>query len=177
MCNCYELQNHRRLSQTLSPEWKLARQGEAGPASAEASAELVKTSLDMILAQTRAGGATALVIGVILGAMFIPAGGGAVYAGTKLATSTLLSHRVVELLADRERWRSLPGHTREWLELQAEVSRLPEPGRLLIESFRRGERAHLCLYGFAGRNAHQTLGLLLTRRMEAADPGPGAPVP
>jgi ATP-dependent Lhr-like helicase len=92
----------------------------------------------------------------------------AVYAGTKLATSTLLSHRVIELLADRERWRSLPGHTREWLALQAEVSRLPEPGRLLAETFRRGDRAHLCLYGFAGRNAHQTLGLLVTRRMEAA---------
>jgi ATP-dependent Lhr-like helicase len=92
----------------------------------------------------------------------------AVYAGTKLATSTLLSHRVIELLADPDRWRSLPGHTREWLELQAEVSRLPEPGRLLIESFPRGDRAQLCLYGFAGRNAHQTLGLLVTRRMEAA---------
>jgi ATP-dependent Lhr-like helicase len=92
----------------------------------------------------------------------------AVYAGTKLATSTLLSHRVIELLADPDRWRSLPGHTREWLELQAEVSRLPEPGRLLAETFPRGDRAHLCLFGFAGRNAHQTLGLLVTRRMEAA---------
>jgi ATP-dependent Lhr-like helicase len=57
---------------------------------------------------------------------------------------------------------------RGWLDLQARISRLPSPDRLLIETFPRGDRAHLALYGFAGRNAHQTLGLLLTRRMEAA---------
>ena len=57
---------------------------------------------------------------------------------------------------------------REWLSLQAEVSRMPRPGHLLAETFPRGPRRHLCLYGFAGRNAHQTLGLLVTRRMELA---------
>ena len=92
----------------------------------------------------------------------------AVFAGTKLATSTLLSHRVIALLADPAVWPSLPDHTRDWLTLQAEVSRLPRPGRLLAETFPRGPLQHLCLYGFAGRNAHQTLGLLVTRRMEAA---------
>ena len=39
---------------------------------------------------------------------------------------------------------------------------------MLAETFPRGDMQHLCLYGFAGRNAHQTLGLLLTRRMELA---------
>ena len=92
----------------------------------------------------------------------------AVYAGTKLATSTLLSHRVVGDARRRRRGRALPDHTRDWLALQAEVSRLPRPGRLLAETFRAAGREHLCLYGFAGRNAHQTLGLLVTRRMEAA---------
>jgi ATP-dependent Lhr-like helicase len=92
----------------------------------------------------------------------------AVFMGTKLATSTRLSQRVVELLADPAAWEALPAYMRGWLALQARVSRLPEPGRLLAESFPRGEREHLCLYGFAGRNAHQTLGLLVTRRMEAA---------
>ncbi len=90
----------------------------------------------------------------------------AVFSGTKLATSTQLSHRVVALLADRSRHSALPPPIRDWLALQARISRLPEPGRLLIESFRRGDRHHLCLYGFAGRNAHQTLGLLVTRRLE-----------
>ncbi|HSG37590.1 MAG TPA: DNA ligase-associated DEXH box helicase, partial [Paracoccaceae bacterium] len=32
--------------------------------------------------------------------------------------------------------------------------------------------AHTCFYGFAGRNAQQTLGLLLTRRMETAGLNP-----
>ncbi|HMQ92139.1 MAG TPA: ligase-associated DNA damage response DEXH box helicase [Amaricoccus sp.] len=92
----------------------------------------------------------------------------AIFMGTKLATSTRLSQRVVALLADPAAWKALPPYMRGWLALQARVSRLPEPGRLLTETFRRGEREHLCLYGFAGRNAHQTLGLLVTRRMEAA---------
>jgi ATP-dependent Lhr-like helicase len=46
------------------------------------------------------------------------------------------------------------------------VSRLPEPGRLLIECFPHEARHHICVYSFAGRNAQQTLGLLLTKRME-----------
>ena len=96
----------------------------------------------------------------------------AVFAGTKLATSTLLSHRVIALLADPAAWPSLPDHTRDWLTLQAEVSRLPRPGHLLAETFPRGPLQHLCLYGFAGRNAHQTLGLLVTRRMETAGLNP-----
>ena len=92
----------------------------------------------------------------------------AVYAGTKLATSTLLSHRLIALLADPAAWPALPGYMQDWLAAQAEVSRLPRPGILLAETFPRGPLHHLCLYGFAGRNAHQTLGLLLTRRMELA---------
>jgi ATP-dependent Lhr-like helicase len=66
----------------------------------------------------------------------------------------------------QESWPGLPRHTADWLELQREMSRLPEPGRLLIESFPWDGRAHSCIYGFAGRNAQQTLGLLLTKRME-----------
>jgi ATP-dependent helicase Lhr and Lhr-like helicase len=96
----------------------------------------------------------------------------AVYYGTKLATSTRLSQRVVALLSDPDRWGGLPGYMRQWLATQARVSRLPRPDRLMVEAFPRGDQHHLCLYGFAGRNAHQTLGLLLTRRMEAAGLSP-----
>ena len=92
----------------------------------------------------------------------------AAFMGTKLATSTRLSHRVMELLADPAGWAALPDYMRDWLETQARFGALPRPDRLLIESFPRGERRYLCLYGFAGRNAHQTLGLLVTRRMETA---------
>jgi len=90
----------------------------------------------------------------------------AVFSGTKFATSTRLSERILRLL-QAGRWPDLPAHTAEWLGLQAEVSRLPAPDRLLCESFPHEGREHLCVYGFAGRNAQATLGLLLTRRMEA----------
>ncbi len=89
----------------------------------------------------------------------------AVFSGTKFATSTQLCQRILTMLG-QEDWPELPGHTRDWLHLQRTVSRLPEPGRLLAESFPHDGREHLCLYGFAGRNAQQTLGLLLTKRME-----------
>ncbi len=89
----------------------------------------------------------------------------ATFMGTKFATSTQLSTRILRML-QADDWPALPGHTRDWLALQRRVSRLPEPGRLLIESFPHDGREHACVYGFAGRNAQQTLGLLLTKRME-----------
>lgn len=89
----------------------------------------------------------------------------ATFAGTKFATSTQLSHRILRLFQQGE-WSELPPHTAEWLALQRQVSKLPEPGRLLIENFPQDGRAHSCVYGFAGRNAQQTLGLLLTKRLD-----------
>jgi ATP-dependent helicase Lhr and Lhr-like helicase len=89
----------------------------------------------------------------------------ATFMGTKFATSTQLSARILELFA-QETWPLLPDHTAEWLALQRRNSRLPEPDRLLIESFPHQGREHVCVYGFAGRNAQQTLGLLLTKQME-----------
>lgn len=90
----------------------------------------------------------------------------ATFMGTKFATSTQLSHRILAMFAQPD-WPQLPRHTADWLALQREVSRLPEADRLLIESFPHEGRAHVCIYGFAGRNAMQTLGLLVTARMEA----------
>lgn len=90
----------------------------------------------------------------------------AVFNGTKFATSTLLCDRMLALF-QRPGWPGVPVHTARWLALQRERSRLPEPGRLLVESFPWDGRAQTVIYGFAGRNAQQTLGLLLTNRMEA----------
>ncbi len=89
----------------------------------------------------------------------------ATFMGTKFATSTQLSRRILRMF-QQERWPDLPPATASWLALQRERSRLPEPGRLLVESFPHEGRQHTCVYGFAGRNAMQTLGLLLTQRME-----------
>ncbi|TKW65708.1 MAG: ligase-associated DNA damage response DEXH box helicase [Paracoccus denitrificans] len=96
----------------------------------------------------------------------------AVFSGTKLATSTQLSARVLALIGDPAAWAALPASTREWLELQRAISVLPQPGTLTCETFQRDGRAYFCAYSFAGRNANQTLGLLLTRRFEDAGLGP-----
>ncbi|MCU9847269.1 ligase-associated DNA damage response DEXH box helicase [Defluviimonas sp. WL0024] len=89
----------------------------------------------------------------------------AVYSGTKFSTSTQLCDRILAMLG-QESWPDLPASTAEWLALQREVSRLPAPDRLLVETFPAEGRPHLCAYGFAGKAAQQTLGLLLTKRME-----------
>jgi len=89
----------------------------------------------------------------------------AVFNGTKFATSTLLTQRILRQFQQND-WPGLPAHTARWLALQREVSRLPEADRLLVETFPHEGREHLCVYGFAGRNGQQTLGLLLTKRME-----------
>ncbi|MFZ7092259.1 ligase-associated DNA damage response DEXH box helicase [Primorskyibacter sp. 2E233] len=89
----------------------------------------------------------------------------ATFNGTKFATSTQLSQRILRMFQSGD-WSDLPGHTAQWLELQRGISRLPEPGRLLIETYPHDGRQQMVVYGFAGRNAQQTLGLILTKRME-----------
>ncbi|MFK7879692.1 ligase-associated DNA damage response DEXH box helicase [Roseobacter sp.] len=89
----------------------------------------------------------------------------ATFMGTKFATSTQLSARIVGMFQQSD-WPELPAHTADWLALQRRISELPKPGRLLIESFPHDGREQTVIYGFAGRNAQQTLGLLLTKRME-----------
>lgn len=95
----------------------------------------------------------------------------AAFSGTKFATSTLLSTRVIDLINSGD-WSALPEHTQSWLHTQSRISALPQQGRMLVESYWRDTTAYTCFYGFAGRNALQTLGLLLTRRMEMADLNP-----
>ena len=88
------------------------------------------------------------------------------YAGGRLPLTTHLADRVRALLAEPGRWAVLPGPVMEWLEVQRRRSVLPGREGLLIESFPRGGKQFLVAYCFEGRNAHQTLGMLLTRRME-----------
>ncbi|HLH10745.1 MAG TPA: DNA ligase-associated DEXH box helicase, partial [Methylovirgula sp.] len=88
------------------------------------------------------------------------------YEGGKFPLSTHLAARVRELVAHPRHWRSLPPEVAEWLNLQMRRSALPPPEHLLVETFPRGSKFHLVAYPFEGRLAHQTLGMLLTRRME-----------
>lgn len=88
------------------------------------------------------------------------------YAGGKFPLSTYLAERVRRILSDRKQWTHLPEQVAEWLNLQKKHSLLPKAGELLVETFPRGGRHYLVCYPFEGRLAHQTLGMLLTRRME-----------
>lgn len=90
------------------------------------------------------------------------------YAGGKFPLTTELAERVRRMLADDRLHRRLPEQIREWLRLQTWRSVLPAADQLLIETFPRGKRQFLVAYPFEGRLAHQTLGMLLTRRMERA---------
>ncbi|MGR7994781.1 ligase-associated DNA damage response DEXH box helicase [Xanthobacter sp. ZOL 2024] len=90
------------------------------------------------------------------------------YAGGKFPLSTFLAAGVRALLASPQRWGDLPAPVREWLELQRLRSRLPGRDDLLVETFERAGRHYLVTYPFEGRLAHQTLGMLLTRRLERA---------
>jgi ATP-dependent Lhr-like helicase len=90
------------------------------------------------------------------------------YQGGRLPLTTSLANRIRGLLQDPDSWTNLPGQVHEWLRLQRALSRLPGRNDLLVETFPRGDRWYLVAYCFEGRNAHQTLGLLVTRRMERA---------
>src|SRR6202049_3150610 len=90
------------------------------------------------------------------------------YMGGKFPLSTYLAERVRKLLDDRRAWRGLPYQVSDWLSLQSDVSRVPGVCELLVESFPRGNKHYLVCYPFEGRLAHQTLGMLVTRRLERA---------
>jgi ATP-dependent helicase Lhr and Lhr-like helicase len=90
------------------------------------------------------------------------------YVGARMALSTNLADRVRQMIADPLEWDGFPDDVREWLAVQGERSRLPQPGELLVETFPHEGRHYLLAYPFEGWNAHQALGMLLTKRMERA---------
>ena len=94
------------------------------------------------------------------------------YAGGKFPLSTYLADQVRGMLADPDRWQALPEQVADWLRLQKDKSMLPKRGDLLVETFPRNDRHFMVCYPFEGRLAHQTLGMLLTRRLERAGARP-----
>ena len=91
-----------------------------------------------------------------------------VYSGGRMPMTTRLAARVRGLMNDRARWPGMPDDVREWLAIQDRVSRLPGVDDVLVETFQRDDRWYMVVYGFAGHPAHQTLGMLITQRMERA---------
>ena len=90
------------------------------------------------------------------------------YDGGKFPLSTYLAARVRRIIAHPQAWRDLPAQVREWLEIQSWRSQIPAVRELLVETFPRADKYYLVCYPFEGRLAHQTLGMLLTRRLERA---------
>ena len=95
----------------------------------------------------------------------------ATFMGTKFATSTKLSDRILDSF-ENQNWKDLPADTVNWLNKQKEFSQLPVRNSLLIETFFRKSRHYLVVYGFAGRNANQTLGLILSKKLEELNLAP-----
>ena len=89
------------------------------------------------------------------------------YGGSRMPLSTSLADRVRHFLAEPAEWPRFPPDVREWLEVQQRRSALPRPGQLLVETFPREGRHYMVAYSFEGWNAHQSLGMLITRRMES----------
>lgn len=94
------------------------------------------------------------------------------FAGGRLPLTTDLAKRVRKILSDPCQWKDFPKDVTDWLKMQRWRSQLPGQDGLLVETFPRGGRYYLVAYCFEGRNAHQTLGMLLTRRMARLGLGP-----
>ena len=90
------------------------------------------------------------------------------YLGTRMAMTTNLADRVRHFIHDRSEWPRFPEDVREWLEVQDYRSVLPRPDQLLVETFPHEGVHYMVAYSFEGWNAHQSLGMLVTRRMEDA---------
>ncbi|MEO0978133.1 MAG: ligase-associated DNA damage response DEXH box helicase [Pseudomonadota bacterium] len=88
------------------------------------------------------------------------------YMGGKFPLSTYLADGVRAMLANPRSWKHLPVQVREWLQIQKAKSVLPARDGLLVETFPRSNKHYMVCYPFEGRLAHQTLGMLLTKRLE-----------
>jgi ATP-dependent helicase Lhr and Lhr-like helicase len=90
------------------------------------------------------------------------------YSGARMPLTTHLADRVRSFLHDRTSWPRFPADVREWLEMQDRRSILPAPDQLLIETFPHEGMHYLVAYSFEGWNAHQSLAMLVTKRMDKA---------
>ncbi|MFT5712592.1 MAG: ATP-dependent Lhr-like helicase [Glaciecola sp.] len=88
------------------------------------------------------------------------------YSGGQMPLSSFLADGVRALLNSPEEWKKMPRQVVEWLELQRVFSMIPQPDKVLIEQFPYRQTQCTLFYTFEGRKANQTLGMLITRRME-----------
>jgi ATP-dependent Lhr-like helicase len=94
------------------------------------------------------------------------------YAGGKFPLSTYLADQVRSCWPIPSAGIGCPIRCATGCACSSEKSMLPKRDELLIETFPRGSRFYMVAYPFEGRLAHQTLGMLLTRRLERAGAKP-----
>ncbi|MEM6539366.1 MAG: ligase-associated DNA damage response DEXH box helicase, partial [Pseudomonadota bacterium] len=94
------------------------------------------------------------------------------WGGGRFPLSSYLADRVRRMIHDPQYWPHLPDPIREWLELQRQRSVVPAQDELLVETFPNGNRYFMVCYPFDGILAHQTLGTLITKRLERAGAQP-----
>ena len=95
------------------------------------------------------------------------------WGGTKMALSEAMTGAVLELLHEAAQGRFAEPEmqaAQPMLAAQQRLSRLPQPGELLIERYTSSEGHHLFLYPFGGRNVHIGLAHLLAWRLARTQP-------
>jgi ATP-dependent Lhr-like helicase len=99
------------------------------------------------------------------------------WAGSKMPLSSEMADSVLALLhgAAQGEGHAVFGEpemaaAEPMLSAQRRLSRLPQPGTLLAETFDSREGHHLFVYPFAGRNVHIGLAQLLAWRLSKAEP-------
>jgi ATP-dependent Lhr-like helicase len=70
-----------------------------------------------------------------------------IYAGSKFPLSTYLAEHIRAMMADPQKWQELPLQVSQWLQIQAQKSIIPTVDQLLVETFPRGEKFYLVVYG------------------------------
>jgi ATP-dependent Lhr-like helicase len=179
IANAATIRRHRQNIGVIveAARLKVKRIGGAGSAGGTGRGGRILGEVEEYFAQGLTPGDTFFFAGELLSFVGIrdmvvearPAPGGEpkvpAYSGGQMPLSTFLADGVRELLAKPQDWRALPDDVRDWLDLQARFSAIPAPDRLLVEHFFE-RRFHTLFYTFAGRKANQTLGMLVTRRME-----------
>lgn len=88
------------------------------------------------------------------------------FVGGRLPISETLADEVRKILETEGNWKNFDNEINYWLKRQINVSGIPKRESLFIEIFKRGNRYYSVAYCFEGRKAHQTLGMLITKRME-----------
>ena len=89
------------------------------------------------------------------------------YLGGTMPLTTNLADEVCTLINTPSRWNILPEKIQDWLSLQQKFSNLPGGEHLLVEHYVYKKNYYLTIYCFEGRRANHTLGMLITKRMEA----------